>query len=94
MPEPDRRVARAAGERRVQTVTTWTTAGAVVGAAVLSALLGHGTVSAANSQTTVQNQPNGTQTGTDQTGGGQLQAPDFLPGSSGGGGRHAATGGS
>ena len=94
MPEPDRRAARAEGERRVQTVTTWTTAGAVVGAAVLSALLAHGTVAAAQSQTTVQNQTNGDQTGTDQTGGGQLQAPDFLPGSSGGGGRHAATGGS
>lgn len=93
MPEPDRRAARTAGEHRVQTVTTWTTAGAVVGAAVLAALLAHGTVSAAQSQTTVGNQTND-QTGTDQTGGGQLQAPDFLPGSSGGGGRHAATGGS
>ena len=69
---------------------------AVVGAAVLSALLGAGTVAAANSRTTVQNQTNSSQTGAgaDQTGGGQLQAPDFLPGSSGGGGRHAATGGS
>jgi hypothetical protein len=79
-------------------VTTWTTAGAVVGAAVLSALLAHGTVSAATTSTNVPNQTNNTNnqvgTGTDQTGGGQLQAPDFLPGSSGGGGRHASTGGS
>ncbi len=77
-------------------MTTWTTAGAVVGAAVLSALLAHGTVSAATTSTNVQtnNTNNQVGTGTDQTGGGQLQAPDFLPGSSGGGGRHASTGGS
>ena len=95
VPETERRAARAAGERRVQTVTTWTTAGAVDGAAVLSVLLANGTVSAATRSTVPSQTNNQVDTGTEQTGGGQqLQAPDFLPGSTGGGGRHAATGGS
>jgi len=78
----------------VQTVTTWATAGSVVAAGVLTAVLAHGTSAAA---TTSDDQNTGNQVTTPDngvTGNGQLQAPDFLPGSSGGGGRHAATGGS
>jgi hypothetical protein len=101
-PQGDRRAARTAGQRRVQTVTMWTTAGSVAAAAVLTAVLAHSTTaSASTSPSTSGNQSdtNGTDdTGvpgaTDNTGGDQLQAPQFLPGVSDGGGRHGSSGGS
>lgn len=45
-PSRDRRAVRAAGRRRVQTVTTWTAAGSVLAAALLTAALAHGTAAA------------------------------------------------
>lgn len=44
--QPDRRAVRAAGQRRVQTVTIWTAAGSVLAAALLSAVLANGTAAA------------------------------------------------
>ncbi|HEX4724161.1 MAG TPA: hypothetical protein VH333_16715 [Pseudonocardiaceae bacterium] len=94
----DRGAARAAGQRRVQTVTTWATAGSVVAAGVLTAVLAHGTSSAAT--TSDQNDQNGgSQVGGTSpdggiTGDGQLQAPEFLPGVAGRQGRHGSSGGS
>ncbi|HEX4700927.1 MAG TPA: hypothetical protein VH352_02260 [Pseudonocardiaceae bacterium] len=100
----DRRAARTAGQRRVQAVTTWTAAGSVVAAAVLTAVLAHSTTASATTSpsTTPQDQTGsgatnggGITNGPDNTGGGQLQAPEFLPGvSSGSGGRHGSSGGS
>lgn len=94
----DRRAARAAGQRRVQTVTTWATAGSVVAAGLLTAVLAHGTSAAAttsndqNSGSTVD--PGSGDSGI--TGNDQLQAPEFLPGAAGNGrqGRHGLSGGS
>jgi hypothetical protein len=98
VPEPrnDRRAARAAGQRRVQTVTTWTAAGSVVAAGLLTAVLAHGTSAAATP--TDQNTPNTGQLGNSDNNGGisgndQLQAPQYLPGISGGS-RHGGSGGS
>lgn len=48
-PSRDRRAVRAAGQRRVQTVTTWTAAGSVLAAVLLAAALAHGTAAARNS---------------------------------------------
>lgn len=97
----DRRAARAAGQRRVQTVTTWATAGSVVAAAALTAVLANATASAAQPTTTTptsQNDQSVNPDGTDDggnTGNGQLQAPEFLPGvGDGGRGRHGVSGGS
>jgi hypothetical protein len=78
----------------VQTVTTWATAGSVVAAGVLTAVLGHGTSAAA---TTSDDQNSGSQVVTPDngfTGDGQLQAPEYLPGAAGGRGRHGSSGGS
>lgn len=78
---PDRRAARAAGQRRVQTVTTWTAAGSVLAAALLAAALAHGTAAARTSSDTTD----------------QLQTPDTVPGpvyGGGGTGRHGGSGGS
>jgi len=94
----DRRAARAAGQRRVQSVTTWATAGSVVAAGVLTAVLAHGTSAAA---TTSNDQSGGSAVNPSNvdpggiTGNDQLQAPEFLPGVAGGGlGRHGVSGGS
>jgi hypothetical protein len=76
----------------VQTVTTWTAAGSIVAAALLSAALGHGTA-AARSRETSQNTVDGTSDGT-SVGGDQLQAPQYVPGVAGDGGLHGASGGS
>ena len=95
----DRRAARATGQRRVQTVTTWATAGSVVAAGLLTAVLAHGTSAAA----TTSNDQNSGNPAVDPgagdngiTGNDQLQAPEFLPGVAGGGqqGRHGLSGGS
>lgn len=96
----DRRAARAAGQRRVQTLTTWATAGSVVAASVLTAVLAHGTSAAApTSNETSNNQNSGggsvVDPGNGITGNDQLQAPEFLPGVAGGEqGRHGLSGGS
>lgn len=90
----DRRAARAAGQRRVQSLTTWATAGSVVAAGVLTAVLAHGTSAAA---TTSNDNGGGSvvDPGNGITGNDQLQAPEFLPGVAGGGqGRHGLSGGS
>jgi hypothetical protein len=84
----DRRVARALGLRRVQTVTTWTAAASVVAAAVLSAVLGQATSPAARTANL-----DGT-TSVDGGSGDRLRAPDYLPGASGDGTPHGSTGGS
>jgi hypothetical protein len=80
----------------VQTVTTWATAGSVVAAAALTVALAHGTSAAAttsNNGTSDQNQATVPDNGT-STGGGQLQAPQYLPGVGSGQGRHGSSGGS
>jgi hypothetical protein len=85
-------VARTVGRRRVQTVTTWTAAGSIVAAALLSAALGHGTAAARSSETT-QNTVHGDSDG-GTVGGDQLQPPQYVPGVTGDGGPHGASGGS
>ena len=96
-----RRAARAAGQRRVQTVTMWTTAGSVVAAGVLTAVLAQGTSAAAappadQNPDQNQNSVNPGDTNNDgSVGGDQLQAPADPPGSTfGGRGRHGLSGGS
>lgn len=88
----DRRIARARGRRRVQTVTMWTAAASVLAAAVLSAVLGQATSPAARTANL-----NGASTVDGDGGtfdGDRLRAPDDLPGASDNGGRHGSTGGS
>jgi hypothetical protein len=96
-----RRAARAAGQRRVQTVTMWTTAGSVAAAGVLAAVLAQGTSSAATAPTNQPIDQNQNQNSVNQDNGGsgiggdQLRAPDDLPGvTDGGRGRHGLSGGS
>lgn len=91
----ERRAARAAGARRVQSVTLWAAAGSVTAAAVLSVALAQGagattTTPATTTPTATQNQGD-TTAGTGQD---QLQSPDYLPGASTGGSRHGSSGGS
>lgn len=88
----DRRVARARGQRRVQTVTTWTAAGSVVVAAVLSAVLGQATSPAGRSART-DDAPS-VDSGVGTFGSDGLRAPDDVPGAAGDGAPHGSTGGS
>ena len=91
----DRRAARAAGQRRVQTFTTWATAGSVVAASVLTAVLAHGTTAAATTSTDQDSGGSVVDPGNGISGNDQLRAPEFLPGVAGGGqGRHGLSGGS
>ena len=85
-PSPDRRAVRAAGKRRVQTVTTWTAAGSVVAAAVLTAALAHGTQAQRQAATTPQLQAPQTAPG--------FAGPDDSGDSGGDGGLHIGSGGS
>jgi hypothetical protein len=81
----------------VQSVTTWATAGSVVAAGVLTAVLAHGTSAAATTSTSNDQNTGGSvvDPGNGITGNDQLQAPDFRPGVAGGGfGRHGVSGGS
>ena len=88
---PDRRAARAAGHRRVQTVTTWTAAGSVLAAALLAAALAHGTA-AARTASTDQLQTPDNAPGPVLGGGGGLD--NGGPDNDGGGGGYRLHGGS
>jgi hypothetical protein len=101
-PRRARQAARSAGERRVQNVTLWTAAGSVVAATVLSVVLAQGTSAAAAGTSTTTNTGSntnsgtgsGTSGGTDSSGSDQLQAPQYLPGSSSGDSTHGSSGAS